>query len=268
MPEYERVQKILKVYDIEQGCTRPVLAELESGSKVILKYPKNSFRNIILINEYIAYSIAKLINLSTPSFGIAVVDDNTQLIGSADGVLPITTFEGVCFFCEYIPTTIPASFNVLKRVSNLDEGTKLILFDAIVKNSDRYTSNVIVTANMPEPKMYIIDHSHAFGDPEWDDTTLSLHDECSPHFWQENSDFYEMLIRVGVPASSDCLQEVSREIQGCITEEQLGMILGELPDVWTNGIEAKNLQQVFRYVIHRVQKLDNICEMIIKERGI
>lgn len=267
MDEQSYVYKIEKIYMRDQGCTCPILGELTDGRRVVLKYPNNSFGEIVLVNEYIAYNIAKAINLSTPDFGIAHVEKDITLLNSSINY-SIEQFQGVGFFCEYIPSAIKASLGILKQVENLDESCRLILFDHVVKNSDRYESNVIITANTVKAKMFFIDHSHAFGNPDWNKETLSVNDASSPYIWQENLDFYDMLIRAGAPIDETNFINESQVFKEMITEDLLSGIIQSIPEEWTKKVGEENLLHVERYIGSRVQNIDKICKVITRERGI
>lgn len=265
--EYSFVKRIRKVYTKEQGCTCPASVELADGRKAILKYPKNPYGEIVLVNEYLSYNIAREIGLTIPDFGIALIAEDATLEPQVADSYGIDLFEGVSFFCEYIPATIKASLGVLKHVENLDESCKLILFDQIIKNCDRYASNVIITTTAAT-KMYAIDHSHAFGNPEWDNGTLVFGDELSPYIWQENNDFYDMLIRAGGSVQESDLNKTCRIIEKNITEEFLKDVIQSIPVEWSEKVGHNNLQYVKRYILNKVKNIDKICETIMKERGI
>ena len=77
--ERRTVNTILSIYKVDAGCTCPVLVKLDNESRAVLKYPRNPQGMVVLLNEYITGHLAKVIGLTTPNFGIAVVDDNTTL---------------------------------------------------------------------------------------------------------------------------------------------------------------------------------------------
>lgn len=260
------VRKIEKLYDREQGCTCPILVELENGAKAILKYPGNPHGIIVLINEYIASCVAKIIELPCPNFGIAVVDGST-LISEELTHRELKEFLGTGFYTEYIRSAVKASASVLRQVENIKDGCKLILFDEIVKNSDRHASNVLVTATL-KPRMFAIDHSHAFGDPEWIINDLSLGDIHSPYIWQENYHFYDMLIRAGASVLPSDLEETKQFIQANITEESLDRIIDTIPEVWASEVSEDQIKHAKVYILNRVNNLDAVNAMIIRERGV
>ncbi len=262
------VSKILNVYTLNQGCTQPASILLDDESKAVFKYPQNPMGIIVLFNEYITYCIAKAINLCIPEFGIAVVDDETQLDEELSKTYPLMLFKGTGFYCSFIQKSVPVSAKILKYACNLNETGKIILLDHIVKNSDRYSENMRLEMSGPSPKMYIIDHSHALGDPDWDTTTLSLCDSKSPYIWRENFELYTLLINAGANVTPDTLGADCEFIQAHITEEVLDGIFSSVPSVWREAIGEFNVKHAQHYILNRVKNLQTICQTINKERGV
>lgn len=266
MPDLKKVRKIEKVYTEEQGCTCPVVVILDDGQKAIFKYPKNPLGIIVLVNEFIAYSVLKAMGLSSPNFGVAVVDEETQLNDEVADTHTLGDFVGSGFYCEYIPSTVKASLRVLRGAKNLNEGCSVILFDAIVKNHDRYDANIIVS--LADAKMYVIDHSHVLGDPEWSHETLSLDDADSPFVWEANREFYDLLIRAGAPMESRDFEDAIARIREKVSEELLEEIVREIPAEWESEVGEHEIAHAKNYILKRVENLDKIHNMIKRERGV
>ena len=73
------VDEITKQYEIESGCTCPVLSVLSNGTRAIYKYPNNPQGKIILFNEFFSCSIAEILQITSPRFGIAFSDEHTKV---------------------------------------------------------------------------------------------------------------------------------------------------------------------------------------------
>lgn len=262
------VAKIVGIYTLEQGCTQPASVILGDERKAVFKYPKNPLGIIVLFNEYITYCIAKAIHLCVPEFGVAIVDDTTELDESINTTYPLERFMGTGFYCSFILKSAPVSARILKHACNLNETGKIILLDHIVKNSDRYSENMRMEMSGPSPKMYIIDHSHALGDPDWDATTLSLFDSESPYIWRENFELYTTLINAGAVVTPDTLSADCEFIQANITEEVLEDIFNGVPTVWLEAIGAHNAKHAQQYILNHIKNLQTICQAINKERGV
>ena len=256
------VKQIEKIYTIEQGCTCPIKAVLDSGKKCIIKYPNNNMGIIVLINEYISYRIAKLVNLTTPDFYIACIDENTKII---DGLNP-AKYKGIVFGCDYIES-FKISNQVAKHVSNLNETCRMVALDEVVKNRDRHPPNILVNFHGTAAKMYFIDYSHAFGDPEWRIPDLSLSDIESPEVWDENKECYEILLKAGATFTHESFKEESLLFQEKITEEKLDLIINDIPKEWLESSRKQNLFHAKKYILNRVKNLDKIWEVISRRRS-
>jgi len=265
---YSHVSKILRVYSSDEGCTQPAVVLLDDERQAVFKYPQNPMGIIVLFNEYIAYCIAKAIGLCAPEFGVANVDESTQLDEKTSELYSLTRFMGTGFYSAYIPKSVPVSLKILKHASNLNETGKIILLDQIVKNSDRYSENMRLELTSASPKMYIIDHSHALGDPDWDTTTLMLHDCKSPYIWRENLTLYTMLINAGAIVTPDTLRADCEFIQAQITEESIENIFSSVPAIWRMQIGEFNVKHAQRYILDRIKNLQTICQTINEERGV
>ena len=262
-----QVTRIEEIYAPEAGCTCPARVMLEDTHRAILKYPHNNQGIIVLLNEYISYQIANAIHLTIPKFGIASVTDSI-LFDDTLKQSDVISLYGVSFFSEYIPNTVKISERIACRITNLDETCRMILLDCIIKNGDRHAQNILVDFNSTTPKMYAIDHSHALGDPDWNEHTLLLDDFDSPYVWQENRDTYTMLIRAGAQVTMEKLESEAELIQQLVTEDLLDAILVSIPSIWISEIGQARATHAKGYILNRVSNLSKICNMVIKEGGI
>ena len=261
------VQEIKKIYDIASGCTQPILVTLDDRSDAVLKYPNNPQGMMVLFNEYFSYMLAKELSLTIPEFGIAVIDAQTN-IEKLPGNYHLSTFEGVCFFTTYLPDTVPLSCRIASHISNLDETSKMLLLDEIVRNGDRSNSNVLVGFRTNQAQMYAIDYSHAFGDPEWSSDTLQIGDYDSPYVWQEKCFLYDMLIKANADVSPARLESEASLICERINQDFVHRIIESVPSKWVESIGKSNILHAGEYVLSRVNSIGKICTMINRERGL
>lgn len=116
--------------------------------------------------------------------------------------------------------------------------------------------------------IFAIDHSHAFGDPEWTIGDLSLNDIESPYIGRENLPVYNMLIGAGAPVTPAQLETDRTFIQERITEDSLSHIFATIPTEWITAVGSENIAHLYQYILNRVQNLETICNMINQERGV
>lgn len=259
------VDEITKLYAIEAGCTCPVLSILSDGKRAIYKYPNNPQGKIVLFNEFFSSSIAEMMHVTSPHFGIAFSDEQTKVCKESkrDPVY----FSGIGFYSEYLENVSPISWRAARHASNIEETARIILLDEIVKNTDRHVENILIGFREGNNTLYSIDYSHAIGDPEWENDSLKKGDCSSPYVWIENRDCYEILISAGGSVTEETLHKEADQIRACINEHVIDRIISGVPDEWKNDLGTTRLEAVKQYVLQRVEGLDRICEMILKERG-
>lgn len=262
---YSHVSKITQIYNANEGCTCPALAQLDNVNKVVLKYPKNPMGIIVLFNEYITYRIAKEIQVTVPNFGLAHIDNNTKIDECFKKFFDI---DDICFFSEFIAKSVKVSKRTLRYAKNLNEAPRIILLDHIVKNTDRYSANMLISVNKNDANMYAIDHSHALGDPEWNTATLSKKDIASPEIWENNADFYNMLIDAGAEVTEDSMKSECDAIKEILTDVRIDNIFLSIPQCWKSQIGEQNIKCALEYIKNRVTNLHKICDVINQERSV
>lgn len=262
-----RVEKILKKFSANEGCTYPLLVQLSDGRKAVYKYPNNCHGPIVLINEYIAHRMINAVGLSSPSCGIAFVDDAVEFADDIASQPTSTLYQGKGFFSEYINKAVPISFRATKHAQNLHETCRLVLFDHILMNCDRYPQNLLLDATNGNAKFYAIDHSHVLGDPDWTTREFPFNDACSPDVWQTNFAVYDSLIHAGAPFSRETLIAEGQHIQECLPANLLYDIFAAIPREWLVDISPEKVMQAQRYILTRIQNIASICQTICEERG-
>ena len=260
------VDEITKQYEIESGCTCPVLSVLSNGTRAIYKYPNNPQGKIILFNEFFSCSIAEILQITSPRFGIAFSDEHTKVCKEKIDY-DWSYYSGIGCFSEYLENVSPISRRSAKYASNITETARIILLDEILNNSDRHTENILIDFREGSTSLYAIDYSHAIGDPEWDCSSLKIGDCESPRVWIENRDCYDILISAGGVVTAESLHKEAERIRMCINAETIDGIINTIPDDWRKNLGSSRLEAVEQYVLARVTGIDRICEMILKERG-
>ena len=129
--------EVIQIVDIiEQGVTCPARCRLSDGIDAIVKYPKNAGGTEVLINELVGNSIADVVGLTIPRYGIceltADIIDNIEFSEFID-----CRNAGLSYFSEVISNSTPINRIGLNRATN-KETERLILFDHLIKNEDRH----------------------------------------------------------------------------------------------------------------------------------
>ncbi len=258
---------------ISEGVTFPIRCNLSNGETAVVKYPKNPAGLEALVNEWIGYSIADLINLSIPRYGIcdlsSEVIEMSEVYGELDG-----DNSGISFFTENIGNTAPYTPLMLKTSVN-SETERLILFDHLVKNKDRHDGNLIVQID-EERRVYFIDCSHILTVDGNLHIPLNLEKELSREEILSNDlmvkagtsrkkNIYELLCDTMGFSENELLKERDR-IKSLIGDEELIEIKESIPEQWCNANINIRIDNMFAIIKKRLDYIDDICDMIIYER--
>lgn len=160
------------IREMENGCTKPYLAKLSDGERIIyavIKLKDNDQGVLTLINELISYYLAKELDVLIPLSGIAVIDEYTDF-----GAFKVNSSSfGNCFFSEYIDKSTIINNKIMRYVSNTDSYEKILLFDHLIYNKDRNKGNLLIYFGKGDKLLYIIDHTHVFKNQTiWDQNCL------------------------------------------------------------------------------------------------
>lgn len=255
-----QIQEIQEI--VEVGITMPVRCILENGISAIVKYMRNPFGQQVLINEYIGAKIAEEIGLSIPEYGICYMSRQVILDTNFNEELDENNY-GYGFFSKIYSKTVPPTRNFLSEVVN-KETEKVILFDHVVNNCDRHKGNLLIQLN-ETCRLYFIDNSHIVIDRENDGIDLTREGILSHKVMQNNECVYELLCS-GIGYSEERVRLEVQRIKQKVSDRFLDNILCEIPDEWTESIENGKIELMLECIKKRVALLEDISEMIIKER--
>ncbi|MDY0394920.1 HipA family kinase [Virgibacillus halophilus] len=121
--------------EMQNGKTDPLLFQTERGFYVV-KTIGNVDGPKVLINEFVCYKLAKLLDVPIPDAALIKIDQNAI---DADPILQRNNITpGIHFGSEFIkksqPSVQPPLINI---VQNQDDIPSIIMFDQIIYNNDR-----------------------------------------------------------------------------------------------------------------------------------
>jgi hypothetical protein len=252
---------------MDKGATQPINCRLSDGSVAVVKYPNNICGTQTLINEWIGSSIAKVIGVTVPEFGIC--DLPIEMIYSNLDVDFLDEDNcGECFYSTYLSKAVPkVSWGIAKN----HEVERLILLDHILNNCDRHPGNLFIDNNTGI--VYAIDYSHLFTNtsrpnltPDFFKAEMDIQRCLSKDVLKNNYPVYDdICFRAGF--SKKILYEESTRIKSLIKEENVEEILSLIPLKWQQSVPYYNGNSLKSYIMFRVDHLDLICEMIAEEIG-
>ncbi|HCJ4535251.1 HipA family kinase, partial [Listeria monocytogenes] len=154
------VENILEKVGI--GSTNPFKVKASDGKIYVIKIKNDACDGKTLLNELIAYRLAKLLDLPISNCCLINlkkehIEDN---IFNMDG---INCVEGIGFASEYMQGNTRINAGMLKSIINAEDIPSIILFDQIILNTDRSENDGNLYYDKRTKKLMIIDHSHIFG---------------------------------------------------------------------------------------------------------
>lgn len=189
---YVEVDAFLKQFG--QGISAPILIIASDGNKYVLKNEKIESQsgwveyNSMFFNELLAHQIARYLDVPTPD--VAIVDVDPEHLNNGPSLRFTHRYhEGLMFASKeiegneqnlyegysellrmgkpYISRSWKAFFS---KISNGDKVAKIIAFDLLIANFDRFTNsgNLMVSNDGKRRMIHAIDHGHAFFGPIWD----------------------------------------------------------------------------------------------------
>lgn len=270
--KYKRqVAEIIEVEEIhdiiEQGTTMPVRCRLKNGMNVIVKYMRNPAGQQALVNEWIGSNIADVMGITIPEYGICylseAVIENTNFNEEID-----TRNAGYAFYTKAYPKTIPVfPSGMLSSVIN-HETEKIILFDHLVNNNDRHDGNLLCDISCGAT-LLAIDNSHIITEEPKRafniDEALSEQDILSSKIMDTNSVIYELLC-TQVGYSEGKLRTYACNMAEILTLDFFQDIKQKIPQEWYNSVGDVRMEQLFMVIQKRADMINDIAEMIIRER--
>lgn len=238
-----QVAQIVRV--LQQGVTSPILCKTEDG----VEYCCKGFHTGVasLCKEWICANLAKALDLPIPEFEI--LDVPLKLFenwNKAKGNTAPVFVHGGCHhvFASKIIHGVKDVFNtqelVDKKVDTSAMG-RIILFDRIIRNSDRtdWNSNLLMTSGR-NPLIYIIDHNSAF------DENFDRDEFMRSHILRN---FYS---NMNQEDKVSFFNDVRRLLSQGVVEE----IKSSLPFEWLDGLtehDAESLEDVDETIKREVE---------------
>ena len=264
MPSIYNVQSIIR--EIGNGATNPLIATLSDSTQTInaiIKTKGNPEGIRPLVNEYICYQLAYQLGIRMPFCGIAsitaeVIDKHKNFLQPAD--------FGSCFFSEYIPHATLPNVAVISSVANKEIFEQIILFDHIIYNKDRNPGNLLMLCSKNEKYIYVIDHSHVFKNQAfWDRFCFAQgmqeNDFGDRDILHYNAAYYNMFSSCK-NINLESLYALSSRYKEVLTPELLNKIIKEIPTDWQLEDNDMELASLVKYILYRVEHLDEMCIMI------
>lgn len=166
-----------------QGHSQPTTVIAENGEKYILKSEPDK-ENASLAQEILCYELANILDIEVPEYAILKVT-KSFLNNNSTYIFSHHINEGIYFGSKYIASEnnliknyreaqyekkpyIKRTWNdFFKKIDNIDIYPKIIAFDLLTLNCDRFTNEGNLLVSSEKRKVYPIDFGHCFFGPVW-----------------------------------------------------------------------------------------------------
>ena len=230
--------KILRIVNILNSTSmQPLLAKTDEGLALV-KYMGNRQGDISLVCELIGSAIARLVGLRTPDYCILNCPEFQH------HVLTKATTNDPAFATRWLDTATTASLseNLFGKLRDRNDIAKLIAFDTLVKNTDRFSEyddsncdNLLIVPDRRKTSLVVIDHGHIIIDPYQTEISIDANE------WPNEEKIYgyhplfaTFLNQSSVDHALEAIEQVDRS--------SLEPIFSSIPRVW--GISDTELDNL------------------------
>jgi hypothetical protein len=171
-----------------EGYCLPQLFECDDGRRYVVKLMSNPYGIRALPNELIAYRLGRVLDL--PLAPGNVVEIRQSVIDNFPELSKMRVQPGPHFGSLFFENTQKPSLRALANCVNLEQSAGMIVFDQWIKNHDRSSGNLILTAGY-RPRFYMIDHASCFCGSGWSLRRLQRNSDRVEPYW---SGLYERFV--------------------------------------------------------------------------
>ena len=249
-------------YDWDIGSTKPKFALLDDGTQVIVKLSNGPEGNLVLMNEYLCYRMAILLDIPMPKSGICIMDKNTEII---DINIASSVNYGYAFYSTFLPKTTKLVPSIINLMKNKEDFIKILLFDHIIFNSDRNEGNLLVQFYKNNITLKVIDHSHVFiNQAIWDarclETAIKENDLLNTRVLEDNKLLYNMFY-TNISITREILEEQSLFFQKILNHDTIEKLIETIPKEWKPS--SNDIKALIKYLDYRIKNLNVIVSTIL-----
>lgn len=150
------------IREIENGVTRPSIAEASDGKKYVIKYLNEDMNVRGLYNEYVAYQLGKALDIPMPHQEL--LDLDADFIRKTESIHYKNPRTCTCIASEYHTGNVKINPVILKNITNQIDIPGIVLFDQLILNNDRSANPGNLFYDKKTKKLLALDHSHIFKD--------------------------------------------------------------------------------------------------------
>lgn len=239
------------------GTTDPVLMGCQNGHYIV-KSANNVHGPRVLVNEFVCYKLAKLLELPIPN--AALIHINDGIINSSKVLKGLGVQPGIHFGSSFVQR---ANTNLqpplLKLAQNKEDIPSIILFDQIIFNDDRTKNKGNLMFDLKQKKIIIIDHSHVFKlGAIWNCHQLELINEEAPQLINDfHGHNYKVLLEY--VNGNNPFHKIVNKLQS-LSRKDIEWCCEGIPDSWL--LSSIDKESLIEFIWYRINIVDQILELI------
>lgn len=254
---------MLKVTTIETpikvGMNHPIKVHCSDSEQYIMKCINESTNGKALFNELIAARFAKILGLPTPEFAIGTLEPS--LIDKNDSLSLHKFKPGKCFLSKLVNgTAFGINPVIVKHIKNIEVVPSIILFDAILMNTDRASNrgNWFFTR---EQNLIALDHTNIFRIAQiWDAISLHQDEQIPPLIVEQLKDRSYSILANEYKARNNNIHHPFSPLTRKLSKmdiTNITHIFTGIPDEW--GISAKDLSAAKSFLTFQLGHIDDLA---------
>jgi hypothetical protein len=245
------------------GVTLPHFFRADDGQKYVVKLQNNRLGSKVLVSEYLASKLGKIMGLCFPPSDIIIIDE--ELLEQNPCLAEAGAMPGRHFASQYLDSTTYVIKHNIDKASNFSEMAGVILFDHMFHNADRAANrrNLLLREEGNDHKIYAIDNSHLFRSGNWTlDSLISLGPRLKLYYKYS----FGILLRERLSPEDFCpyMEKVKN-----LSDDYIDMLVGEIPNEWLANKDEQ--QALANFIKLRRDMVDEIwkelCNQIPKNHG-
>jgi hypothetical protein len=246
------LQPVLVKHKMPKGHSRPHLIHFNDGNDYVVKCKDNPTGTRMLVNEYVAGELAKLLTLpAAPSRTVYItrefIEGNPQL--SASGFSSGNQFASLYIAgCVYLPKEIESTQPI--KITNREQLAGVIAFDYWLGNVDRNRKNLLLKP-MPQGgyQFYMIDQGYCFMHSMWTVDTLQASPDMSDSWRKAHRLCFSLL--QGEAGIADYIKKIIE-----VPRSTLQRVVGSIPADWE--VSDLERQALIEYLVESQYRLPQL----------
>lgn len=241
---------------VGRGVTRPELVWADDDFAYVVKLQNNRMGRQVLVNEYIAQELGRIMNLCFPPSELIYLSQDVKT--ALEHRLHKKINRGPHFASRFLNHARFLTGMNLRKAVNFSDMAGIMFFDHLFHNLDRTNNrrNLLIRREEGGAKIYAIDHSHLFYRGRWELTALKRMEEIIK---VNSSRIYGILLKRYLDPT-DFVPYVTSFCE--LTDEKILDMMARIPTEWQVTDEQK--AALTHFIIYRRQLAEDICEAICR----